>query len=62
MTPENIKELRAKRGLTQSALAKQVGVGLRALQRWEDGSRSPSRQSVILLEQVASRGTGATKT
>jgi DNA-binding transcriptional regulator YiaG len=38
-TPEEIKTLRAKHGLTQAQAAKLVFAGLRTFQHWEGGSR-----------------------
>jgi DNA-binding transcriptional regulator YiaG len=38
--------------LTRRELAEKVGVSHRTVESWELGARNPSRQSVILLNQV----------
>ena len=38
-----IKELRAKKGLTQEELAHEIGVTLSTVQRWEKNSCKPNR-------------------
>ncbi len=35
MTPDNLKTLRAKMGLTQAQLAKQMGVTVSTIAKWE---------------------------
>lgn len=44
-----IREARAKAGLTQQELAEQVGVTLRGLQAWEQGSRTPRMDGLSAL-------------
>lgn len=44
----NIKELRKKAGLTQSALAKAVGVDIKTIQNWEAGRPVPKTKYEIL--------------
>lgn len=39
----NLKEARAKAGLTQARAAKIIGVPTRTLQDWEDGKRNPRK-------------------
>jgi transcriptional regulator with XRE-family HTH domain len=39
-----LKELRDQSGLTQRELAYLLGVTEKAVQRWENGTRSPSRR------------------
>ena len=39
---ENLKELRKERGLTQSELAKLIGVDQRTVSAWEKGVCEPS--------------------
>ncbi len=39
MTPEALKQVRAKLGLTQMELAKQLGVARNTVNRWEMGQR-----------------------
>jgi transcriptional regulator with XRE-family HTH domain len=38
--------------LTRKELAEKVGVSHRTVESWELGARNPSRQSIILLNQV----------
>ena len=40
-TPENVKKLRLKAGLTQTELALAIGVTQKEISRWETGSRTP---------------------
>lgn len=47
---DNLRRARQKRGLTQSALAEQLGVSDRAVSRWETNSASPD---VALLARLA---------
>lgn len=47
-----LREAQAKTGLTNEALADQLGVGLRLLQKWRAGSVSPSGWNVIALGDV----------
>lgn len=47
---DNIRRARQKRGLTQSALAEQLGVSDRAVSRWETNAASPD---VALLAKLA---------
>jgi len=39
--PEDVKEIRGKTGLSQSAFAGLLGVSVRTLQEWEQGRRKP---------------------
>lgn len=45
---ENIKELRKKVGLTQTALAEAVGVDIKTIQNWEAGRAIPKTKYGIL--------------
>ena len=47
---DNLRRARQARGLTQSALAAQLGVSDRAVSRWETGAACPD---VTLLPQLA---------
>ncbi len=53
MTPAEIKDLRARLGLTQKQLAAKLGVAWRTVQQWESGRRKAPGPAVILLEQLA---------
>lgn len=50
MIPQEIKELRAKLGLTQEALARKLGVSLFTVCRWEQGRSKPSPMAQTLLK------------
>ena len=56
LTPKEIKDLRRKLGLSQKAFAKQLGVSLRTVQRWERGESKPSKMALfhlaLLLKEV----------
>ncbi len=52
--PPNVKSIREKMGLSQSAFAGFLGVSLRSLQDWEQGRRKPSGAASTLL-RVAER-------
>lgn len=41
MDQTEIKELRSRLGLTQEALARELGVSVSAVQKWEAGRASP---------------------
>ena len=47
---QNIRTLRQKRGLTQEALAEQLGVSFQAVSKWETGANTPD---ISLLPQIA---------
>lgn len=50
MKQRNIKELRQQLGLTQKRLAKELGVTLATVGRWECGLREPSPLAVRAME------------
>ena len=52
--PPNVKIIRGKMGLSQSAFAGFLGVSVRTLQEWEQGRRKPSGPATVLL-QVANK-------
>jgi DNA-binding transcriptional regulator YiaG len=52
MTAEEIKELRAKLGLTQEAMARAVGVSYPTILRWESGRFKPCRMALEKLEKL----------
>lgn len=47
-----IKELRDKMGLSQSKFADYIGIPVRTLQTWEQGSRTPPEYVMGLIERV----------
>jgi putative transcriptional regulator len=52
--PPDVKSIRAKIGLSQSAFAGLLGVSVRTLQEWEQGRRAPKGPAQALL-RVADR-------
>lgn len=52
--PGNVKEIRERMDLSQSAFVGVLGVSVRTLQEWEQGRRKPSGPAVSLL-RVAQR-------
>lgn len=49
-----IAELRNERGLSQAALAKQIGVSPASVARWEIGTRNPELNSLLAMARVFS--------
>lgn len=49
-SPEQIKALREKLGLTQAEAAAKIAVGQAVWAAWESGQRKPSRQSALLID------------
>jgi SNF2 family DNA or RNA helicase len=50
--PDRIKMFRARRGLTQQALADRLGVSFASVNRWENGQTKPSQLSWNRLRQM----------
>lgn len=48
---ETIKELRTERGISQNALARQIGVSQKAIDYWERGINEPKASYVSALAQ-----------
>jgi DNA-binding XRE family transcriptional regulator len=48
----NIREIRNKAGWSQEDLARQIGVSLSTVQRWEQSATKPSRLACRELERV----------
>lgn len=46
---ENLKELRRERGISQAALAKEIGVSQKAIDFWEKCINEPKASYIILL-------------
>lgn len=46
-----LKKYRADHGLTQGALAKQLGVTTAAVCRWESGQRAPRRRDLPRISE-----------
>ena len=54
--PQKVKALRKRLGVSQKAFARQLGVSLRTVQRWERGESKPSKMALfhlaLLLKEV----------
>lgn len=55
MEPAVIRDQRLKRGLSQEALAREVGVTHHVVYRWEKGTYSPSPENESRLLEVFQR-------
>lgn len=49
---ERLKELRLKKGLTQTELGEKVGVKQNIFTNWENGKREPSFENLIKLADL----------
>ena len=49
MIGERIKELRGEKGLTQQALARDIGVSQKAVDYWERGINEPKASYIVKL-------------
>ncbi|HIE71495.1 MAG TPA: XRE family transcriptional regulator, partial [Planctomycetes bacterium] len=47
-----LRELRARRGLTQDHVAKRLGCHESAVSRWESGSRFPTGEDLVALADL----------
>ena len=52
MTPAKIKQARQQLGLTQSSMAKAMGIGTRKWERWEGGHSPISPEGARLVEML----------
>ena len=50
MTPTQIADIRKRSNLSQSQLARRLGVSVRAVQAWEQGWRRPGGPACMMLE------------
>ena len=48
----NIKTYRNSKGWSQEQLARQVGVSLNTVQRWESGKSIPSPLAMVRLKEI----------
>ena len=47
--PQRLKELRLKKGLTQTELGEKVGVKQNTFTNWENGKREPNFETLLKL-------------
>lgn len=52
-SPDAVRELRARLGLSQEAFARRIGTRQQTISEWEIGARAPRRMSRRLLRMVA---------
>jgi DNA-binding transcriptional regulator YiaG len=57
-TPEQVRALRARLGLSQEAFARRIGTRQQTISEWETGARRPRRMSRRLLRMVAEESGG----
>ena len=50
--PQRLKELRLKKGLTQTELGEKVGVKQNTFTNWENGKREPSYENLVKLADL----------
>lgn len=60
MDQQEIKELRARAGMTQESLAHELGVSVSTVQKWEGGWSRPRGLSLRALENLAQKISPAT--
>ena len=52
-SPLDVKNIRAKVGMSQSEFASAFGISVSTLRHWERGDRSPQGPALVLLNVVA---------
>ncbi|WP_198263093.1 NadS family protein [sulfur-oxidizing endosymbiont of Gigantopelta aegis] len=52
-TPLDVKNIRAKTGMTQNEFASAFGISVSTLRHWELGDRTPHGPALVLLNVVA---------
>ena len=53
MTPEEIRSIRDRLGLSQEGFARELGVAYATVNRWEKGHKKPSALALKALERMA---------
>lgn len=53
MNPDEIRQLREDRGLSQQDFATKLGVSVQTVHRWETGKSRPSRLALAKLRELA---------
>ena len=60
-TPLDVKNIRAKVGMSQTEFASAFGISVSTLRHWERGDRTPNGPALVLLNVVAKRTQSSTK-
>lgn len=55
MTPDEIRDLRTRLGLSQAQFAARLGVSVNTVARWEQCSRRPGPYALLRLQQLRAR-------
>lgn len=50
--PQRLRELRLKKGLTQTELGEKVGVKQNTFTNWENGKREPNFETLLKLASI----------
>jgi len=58
ISPEQIREFRVKKNLSQEQLASMLGVSVSTIIRWEQGSSSPTGTASAVLAAITSGAVG----
>ena len=59
LTPEEIRAIREKVGVSQAVLAEHIGVTTGLVSKWECGDKRPSRMALKMLSLVKAKGLDA---
>ena len=54
-TPEAVRDLRRRLGVTQQQMADRLGCHLRAIGQWEQGTRTPTGLYAAALDRLAAQ-------
>ena len=49
---DNLKDIRIRKGMTQTDLAKLIGVTMNSIARWEQGANRPSEENMDKLKEM----------
>jgi putative transcriptional regulator len=55
-TPEAVRDLRHRLGLTQTQFAARLGCSIQAVQHWEHGLRTPTGLYAAVLDRLVAQG------
>lgn len=56
MTPQELRDIRARLAETQTSLGRRLGVAMRTVQDWEGGKRRIPEMAVRLLAKLRRKG------